>query len=477
MIRKDTPFVLITLGIFILLFFSKVFQHGLFFDGLIYASVSNNMANGIGSFWLPYFSETIYPVFYEHPPLVFGMEALFMKLFNGAFFSEKLFSFIMACFTILLIILIWRKVVPNEKLKSLYWLPVLFWIITPKNSWAFNNNLLENTMSVFSMTAIYLLLISIHSGKVKRYLMFGLAGVLLLCAFLSKGFPGLFPLGFFFLYFIAFRTDYTFKRFLIDTGILVLITGTITFLFFFFNSNALHNISSYIDIQVIGSISGKSRVGSRLGLLKNLFNELIPLLIISAIIFGVYRKKALYLIREHQSTIKLTLLFLLTGLSAALPLMISPKISSFYLIPALPYFALSFGFILSGMVNGFTKRISLSKIGFQVLYGLSVIAIASGVYLTIKNTGTVGRDHDTFNDMDQIGKIIEPQTTVSIHPHFHSDWTSFSYLQRYLGINVDRSNTIREYYLIPVNGEVPENYEMVKLSTQKFDLLKKSDAQ
>ncbi len=470
--RKNAAFILITLGVFIILFFSKVFQHGLFFDGLIYSSLSNNLANGIGSFWEPHFSETIYPAFYEHPPLVFGMESIFMNLFDGAFFSEKLFSFLMACLTVLFMVLIWRKVVPGKELKQLLWLPVLFWIITPKNSWSFNNNLLENTMGVFSLGSVYLLLISLQLRGFKKHVTIGCTAILLLLAFMSKGFPGLFPLGFFFLYMLFFKQNYTFRKFLKDTGILVLFTGGVSFLFFFFNEAAQSNIGAYIETQVFGSITGKSRVGSRPVLMKNLFNELIPLLIISAIVFGVYRRKAIDLIKGNLVLGKWALLFVVIGLSASVPLMVSPKISSFYLIPTLPYFTMAFAFILSPMILEFTKKVTASKLGFGITGFLGITAVIIGVTLTIVNTNTVGRNHDIFNDMDQLELVLEPHTTVSIHTKYHADWTTIAYLQRYLNVSVDRGAILREYYLIPVNSAVPQDYEKIDLATEKFDLVK-----
>ena len=39
-------------------------------DGLMYSAISKNLANGIGTFWNPYLSETLFPEFHEHPPLV-----------------------------------------------------------------------------------------------------------------------------------------------------------------------------------------------------------------------------------------------------------------------------------------------------------------------------------------------------------------------------------------------------------------------
>ncbi|MGQ3014586.1 MAG: hypothetical protein ACT6QS_12830, partial [Flavobacteriales bacterium] len=50
---------------------------GLFLDGLVYATVARNMAQGSGTFFIPLFEANMHVPFFEHPPLVFWLESLF----------------------------------------------------------------------------------------------------------------------------------------------------------------------------------------------------------------------------------------------------------------------------------------------------------------------------------------------------------------------------------------------------------------
>ncbi|MEO1627822.1 MAG: hypothetical protein AAFV25_21920, partial [Bacteroidota bacterium] len=59
-----------------LLFASELLEQSMFVDGLWYAAISRNLAQGQGSFWHPHFSALIFSEFHEHPPLVFGLQAL-----------------------------------------------------------------------------------------------------------------------------------------------------------------------------------------------------------------------------------------------------------------------------------------------------------------------------------------------------------------------------------------------------------------
>ena len=55
-----TPFRILTLAAFIGLILPMSIQDGMFLDGLVYATVSHNLANGLGSFWHPNFSATFF---------------------------------------------------------------------------------------------------------------------------------------------------------------------------------------------------------------------------------------------------------------------------------------------------------------------------------------------------------------------------------------------------------------------------------
>ena len=73
--------MLLVLSIFCLLVCHHILIIGKHGDGVEYASVAQNLAEGWGTFWKPYLSETIHKVHHEHPPpglldtiLVFQMD-------------------------------------------------------------------------------------------------------------------------------------------------------------------------------------------------------------------------------------------------------------------------------------------------------------------------------------------------------------------------------------------------------------------
>ena len=98
---------LINLSVFLLFYMPDLLRDGMFGDGLLYATLANNLAHGIGTFWSPQvFSGA--PGFHGHPPLVFGIQSVFFRVLGDGMWVERLYSFLAAVVTAYLIISIWR---------------------------------------------------------------------------------------------------------------------------------------------------------------------------------------------------------------------------------------------------------------------------------------------------------------------------------------------------------------------------------
>jgi len=103
----------------------------MFSDGIIYSAISNNLANGYGSFWYPHFTKVAHIQFHEHPPLVFIIQSYFFKIFGDAFYTERIFSLFTAVLTAFGISRCWRLFTDKTALKGYDWLPILLWISIP----------------------------------------------------------------------------------------------------------------------------------------------------------------------------------------------------------------------------------------------------------------------------------------------------------------------------------------------------------
>ena len=168
----NSSFIQLTIVVFLGLTFPLVLQEGLFMDGLIYSTLSSNLSSGIGTYWNPSFSETIMNSFHGHPPLGFILESFLFDLLGNEFYVEKIYSFFTCLLTAFFIIKIWVKISYSKEIKKLYWLPILLWITVPRCFWAYNNNMLENTMGLFSIASLYCLLIALNKKYINRFYYF-----------------------------------------------------------------------------------------------------------------------------------------------------------------------------------------------------------------------------------------------------------------------------------------------------------------
>ena len=193
--REYKTYYLFLLGLIGIFFMPILIQKGMFVDGLWYATIANNLSNGLGTFWQPMLTETMAPEFYSHPPLVFWLQSLFFDVFGHGLFVEKIYATLTFLLTMLMIHKVWREInFDNEKLKKLSFVPLILWFLCERTYANFPNNLLECTQGVFILSSILFIFKGIRFNNRKSNVLFLIAGLFLALSFLSKGYTGLFPL-------------------------------------------------------------------------------------------------------------------------------------------------------------------------------------------------------------------------------------------------------------------------------------------
>ena len=160
---------------------------GMFMDGLIYGNVADNMASGLCTFWHPMHSPSLHADFYEHPPLVMGLLALFYKVLGTHVWVTRLFTMVTTVLTAWLTVRLWVRLGYERRTG---WLPLLLWVLIPAMTRNAHDNMLECTMVIFVLAAVLCLL---HYDSRRRLLWAAAGGAMLYCAFLCKGFTGLYP--------------------------------------------------------------------------------------------------------------------------------------------------------------------------------------------------------------------------------------------------------------------------------------------
>ena len=420
---NNIPFWLLLIGLFLILVSKSLLTEGMFFDGVTYASISRNMAEGQGTFWNPHYTQTLYPEFRQHPPLALGMEALAFKAFGDHWWVEKAYSVLMFLLSGLFIALIWKRTTNNLRW---VWLPLLFWLAMPLVSWSATNNLLENTMSVFVLLSVYLMIVG-YQRHHKIWLF--LSAVTLLLAFLSKGFTGLFPLVFPILY-CAFDQNRKWIQGPIDSLLLLVAVAVFAGIMFLVCPGSFGYIKDYIRLQVIGGGLYEATASSRFYIVFALLQQLIiPIVLAIVLVICKAKSKVNSKVFEFPPDKGWFYSFLILGLLGVLPIMVSVKQRDFYMLAALPFFALACGHITLSMLTLWLPKIS-PKVRRWMTLGASCIVLL-GLVLNVVHIGKYGRDEALIEEVKQKITESEGNNVIEISQEEYTQWAKHAYFMRY----------------------------------------------
>lgn len=461
-LKQYLPYIAV-LGLFLIILSPELMTDGMFMDGLWYAAISNNLAHDIGSFWKLRFSETMYYEFYEHPPLAMGIQSLFYRLLGSSIYVERIYS--LACFILngWVMLKIWKQI---QGKTAGAWLALLFWIITPLVFWSASNNILENTMMIFTSLAV---LYMIKSGQdQKPWLYLFIASLFIVLAVLTKGLVGLFPLSMV-LWIALFIQPRSWAFFFLEGLFMLLSIGLLFGLLFLVVPESYGSLSAYFFKQIVRSVQDIVTVESRFYIVQRLFLEMIPAIILSWIIFAIGFKQ----VKSHKANAWIYVLLAL-GFSGVLPIMVSMKQSGFYMLAALCFFPLALGIWVQPYYEVLKIRWSSKTFLAPIMQALSMLLIVTGLVFNTLRMGKVGRDEKVLADIYQLISIFEAadENIIGIAPELSRDWTLSGYFQRYAYIALDPEHTEEHRYIIvPKSSQfVPQDHQKTALELHTVDL-------
>jgi 4-amino-4-deoxy-L-arabinose transferase-like glycosyltransferase len=468
---KHTYFWLMALAIVFGFTLPVLIQEGMFQDAVLYSCVSHNMSLGFGTFWFPQYStlnlEGI-SSFHEQPPLIFGTLALLFKTLGSSMYVERLYVFITLILHIYLIQYFWKEIVKAKPLlQSMSWIPCLFWILIPICFWSFRGNMLENSMSLFTLGAV---IVSFKNLKENRSIAWWLlAGILIFLASFSKGLPGLFPIGLPFIYWLIFR-EKAFSKIALYTIILLAVPVIVYFIFYLFPESR-ESLRIYVVERLLRRVSSMPTTDSRWETPWRLFQELIPILSITLVTFLATRKR----IRRGNFTLykKEAIFFLLIGLTAIIPLMLTMVQKGWYMVPGFPFLAIGLALFIAPTVTQWVKKIKVSKIGFKLFKAFSILSFLAVFILTAMQKGKISRHDDMVRDVYEIGKIVPHFATITVpeEMYYQYDFILQGFLVRHFNISISPEKEY-QYYLKEKSIETtpPEGYVLVPANLETYDL-------
>lgn len=465
----NLTFWIFTTGVVFILTLPILFQHAMFQDAMLYSCVSHNLGIGYGTFWFPQYStlniEGI-PSFHEQLPLVFGIQSIFYRIFGDSIYIERYFVVATIILHMILINSLWKIIFNGQKkIQKLGWLPVMFWILIPICFWSFRGNMLENTVSVFSLIAVIYCFKGMHHRKFYwRY--WAIAGLFIFFASFSKGLPGLFPLSFPFLYYLVFKRQ-SLKTTLLQTSILFAIPALIYFAFYL-HPTSYESLRIYVVERLLARVNSMPTADNRFYTLIRLIQELLPIIgIVVVFILFTKRKKRIKFLRYK----KIALFIFLLGLTAILPLMLTMVQKGWYMVPGFPFLAMGLAMVIAPLIPTTLEYFSnkTKKILFLIAYSFFTFTF----FFSTAQFGKISRHETMLNDVFKIGASVEKFSTITVpeEMYYQYDFILQGFLVRYYNISISPEK--KYMFFLKERGlktEIPEGYSLLDIDLEMYDL-------
>jgi 4-amino-4-deoxy-L-arabinose transferase-like glycosyltransferase len=454
---------------------SGLVQQGMFMDGIQYACISKNLAEGYSTFWFPLLSPfrcnngAFY--FLEHPPLFYFFESLFFRIPGAGNYAEKLFSAFMWICNAYLIHRLWKLIHGDRKdVYGFSWLPVLLWMITPVCFWCFHNNMIEILVSVFTLSSVCCMLKFLLQTDNRSWYWLILAAVLLYAGFLTKGLIALFPLCVFVVFLCTHKTI-SMKQALLYSLAIVFFFLVLFFSVYYLNPSANYSLSFYFKESLMSRIAKTPTVNNRFELLFDLGSQLLPVLGITLLVFFI--QKVRKRIGGKGEAMKWFWFFLLLGCCGSLPIMLTMVQKGFYFMPSLAFFALGFAVLILRFFQ--TYRINPDSLLYKGFRIFSMFLAVASVIICPKLAGTYSRDEAVLKEVNELAIILQKENTINCDMDVYFTWNYQFYMQRYHRIYVDPTKTYRKFLLIKSEEQVTwlSRYELVKKFGSGFMLYKR----
>jgi 4-amino-4-deoxy-L-arabinose transferase-like glycosyltransferase len=438
----NAPFYLLIAGAFAFLTIPRMAQAGMFVDGVTYAAIAQNLAHGVGTFWSPTFTSTVYPQFHEHPPLGFALQGAMFAVFGDHLAVERVYSMVVGSLTALLITLIWRGTVGERQYD---WLPLAFWLLPSTVTWAIANNLLENTQALFTTLAVFAFVRSLHSAT-RSVAWAALAGLSVVAATLTKGPTGFFPLAAPVMASVLLPGRASMA---LRSGAAMCAMVAVAAVLLLWSEAARAALSVHWNQQVVASISGVRGGGRWSSLARHLSGGVIIRMGVPLALAWLYAR-----LRQRPSEGGEAVLyrwgwfFLILALAGSVPVAISARIAGHYLVPSIPLFSLGAASVslalLEPALDQWRQRTSVRTVAAS----LGAVLIAGSVAWPAFGGSFERRDADWIREYRSLSSSVPRGVTMGTCEAVRADWRLHAYMQRFFVVALDPELEHRHRYFL-----------------------------
>lgn len=462
--------LLLVLSIFCLLVCHHILIIGKHGDGVEYACVAQNLAEGWGTFWKPYLSETLHKVHHEHPPLIYWIQSWFFRWIGNGPYIEGIYGFIVSLVILFGFALFWQRVRCDEQLdKAGSWWPVLLLISLPVITYMVQTNRHVVTFLPFAIFATYFSYLSISKSRI--WLLHALlAGVLIYLGGIAKGPVALFSLAVPAIGWLTLKVPLS--RSAISTAVALVTCATIFLGTAYLYPESLDFWKGFWQAQIVASLTNERAAGTSY---FHYFERWITQMIVPFALTGFL----MLIIKEPFRRIRINRqvwFFLLIALAGALPFLASKRQHIRYILHSFPFFILSFAF-LTDRIAIKTESLLERKQTLRKAIGIAALLLfAVSLVAMIYREGVVIKREPFYNDLYLRDIHLPERIIVSVYPEqMIYDDLLFTDMQRFYRISVT-GELGHDYLLIDKDSDfkVPEGYEKVhKKPTEKYILYKR----
>jgi 4-amino-4-deoxy-L-arabinose transferase-like glycosyltransferase len=434
-----------------------LFARGMFLDGVIYGVISRNMAVGIGDFWHPKYMDAEPGVFHEHPPLAFGLQAILFRMCGDQFWVERLYSTLCAPGLIAVIALLWRSGAARVGAATgCGWFPVLLWMAIPSWGWLYKNNVLENTLAPLAALSVYASVRLHQGGRLWRWS--GLAAAAMLAAGLAKGPVGLFPAVTPLIAGVCLA-DCPWKTVVRNQAAVLLWCCALAAALCCYEP-ARQFLNDYFHDQLVSSLAGKRIIQHGRWYLawRTLTALALPATLALLIAAWGNRRSALASCELAQSR-RLAWFYLLTALSASVPLLLSPRQSAMYAAPSYPFYVLALALHCwpgaLALQAGVLKFLS-SRMNYRAAIAALAILLLAALLRSSSNYGVIVRDRELLNAVARIQAAVPARSLIAMSEDLWCDFQLRAYLCRSRHVSLVGAKARADFYLASANGSATD---------------------